>query len=92
MLEMSYANLTLDEIELITKFFKSADADGNGTITVREIQEASDVDLDGDGQVSPDEAEACSRVWLTVFLALQGEDPERAVTLEEVLAINDEYK
>lgn len=89
---MGYANLTDDEVVLITKFFKSADADGNGTITVREIQEASDIDLDGDGQVSLEEAEACSRVWLTVFLALQGEDPERAVTLEEVLRINDESK
>lgn len=89
---MAYANLTGDEIDLITKFFHSADADGNGTITVREIQEASEVDLDGDGEVSPEEAEACSRVWLTVFLALQGEDPERAVSLQEVLSINNDFK
>jgi Ca2+-binding EF-hand superfamily protein len=88
---MAYANLTCEDIDVLTRFFAFVDADRDGVITRAEVANACAVDIDGNGYVDAVELQATAGPWLAAFAA-QDANADEVLTLDELLTSNDAAK
>jgi len=90
---MSYSNLTADDIDVLTRFFNYIDANNDGLITEQEIIDACAVDVNGDGDLSPEEVQSTCGPWLDALKAKQDTiTVDCKLSLAELLKYNNDFK
>jgi len=91
-MSQTYQNLTQEDIDTVTSFFNFVDKDHDGLISKSEIEEAMAVDLDKDNTISYDEKLAAGQEWFQTHFSLQDMNRDGQLSLQELLAFNNQYK
>lgn len=86
---MSYPNLSQDSIDSITAFFNYVDSDHDGFITYDEIKVAMEVDLNGDGTITPEESVISAAEWVNSYFSSQDINTDQKISLSELLIFNN---